>query len=205
MADPAPRVLVVDDERFFREAIRDALLEAGIDCEAVSTGEQALSAAQDPEVGAVVLDVTLGDTSGIEVLRRLREERPAVRVIMYESGFKDFLGEDHFVSQEQAIDQLFETVIDPAICCYSCPHRVFAECHREHQSMAPRRRSLPLHRLISEAERLPRDRPLLLICRSGRRSERAMRILLDLGFEDVQNLKGGILSWKAADRPLEVE
>jgi rhodanese-related sulfurtransferase len=32
-----------------------------------------------------------------------------------------------------------------------------------------------------------------------------MRILLDLGFEDVQNLRGGILSWKAADRPLEVE
>jgi rhodanese-related sulfurtransferase len=30
-------------------------------------------------------------------------------------------------------------------------------------------------------------------------------MLLDLGFTDVQNLKGGILSWKAADRPLAVD
>ena len=33
-------------------------------------------------MGVVVLDVTLGDLSGIEVLRRLHAERPSLRVIV---------------------------------------------------------------------------------------------------------------------------
>ncbi len=64
---------------------------------------------------------------------------------------------------------------------------------------------IPLRHIIEDAERLPRDRPILLICRSGRRSTRAMHWLLGLGFEDVANLKGGLLSWKAMGRPLEVD
>ncbi len=82
MAESQPRVLVVDDERFFREAILEALAEAGIECGAVGSGEEALRAALDPQVGVVVLDVTLADVSGIEVLRRLRAERPSLRVIV---------------------------------------------------------------------------------------------------------------------------
>ena len=82
MAELQPRVLVVDDERFFREAIVQALDEAGIACDAVASGDEALRAALDPEVGVVVLDVTLADVPGIEVLRRLRAERPGLRVIV---------------------------------------------------------------------------------------------------------------------------
>ncbi|MGI9590253.1 MAG: response regulator [Myxococcota bacterium] len=82
MAELQPRVLVVDDERFFREAILQALDEAGITCDAVASGDEALRAALDPEVGVVVLDVTLADVPGIEVLRRLRAERPGLRVIV---------------------------------------------------------------------------------------------------------------------------
>jgi SulP family sulfate permease len=64
---------------------------------------------------------------------------------------------------------------------------------------------MPLRHIIEDAERLPRDRPILLICRSGRRSTRAMHWLLDFGFENVANLKGGLLSWKAMGRPVEVD
>ena len=82
MANLQPRVLVVDGERFFREAIRDALAGAGFDCNAVASGAEALEAALDPQVGVMVLDVKLADLSGIEVLRRLRAERPSLRVIV---------------------------------------------------------------------------------------------------------------------------
>ena len=59
------------------------LAEAGIECErAARRGEAALEAARDPRVGVVVLDVRSPDMSGIEVLRRLRSERPTLRVIM---------------------------------------------------------------------------------------------------------------------------
>jgi len=64
---------------------------------------------------------------------------------------------------------------------------------------------LPLRQVIEDAEQLPRDRPILLVCRSGRRSTRAMHWLIGLGFEDVANLKGGLLSWKAMGRPVEVD
>jgi rhodanese-related sulfurtransferase len=63
----------------------------------------------------------------------------------------------------------------------------------------------PLRNIIEDAERLPHDRTIFLICRSGRRSTRAMHWLIDLGFEDVYNLKGGFLSWKALGRPVEVD
>jgi DNA-binding NarL/FixJ family response regulator len=85
MAEITPRVLVVDDERFFREAIRDALAEAGIECEALESGKAGLEAARDPQVGVVVLDVTLPDMSGIDVLRQLHSERPTQRVIVLSS------------------------------------------------------------------------------------------------------------------------
>jgi SulP family sulfate permease len=62
----------------------------------------------------------------------------------------------------------------------------------------------PLRHIIEDAEKLPHDRTIFLICRSGRRSTRAMHWLIDLGFEDVYNLKGGLLSWKALGRPVEV-
>jgi FixJ family two-component response regulator len=82
---PAPtrkRILVVDDERFFREAIRDLLAEDGLECMVAATAAEALEAAQDPAVGVVVLDIQLPDQSGLAVLRLLRQQRPALRVVM---------------------------------------------------------------------------------------------------------------------------
>ncbi len=82
MAEPMPRVLVVDDERFFREAIRDALTEVGFECETAESSEAALTAARDPQVGVVILDIALEGRDGLELLRTLRSERPALRVIV---------------------------------------------------------------------------------------------------------------------------
>ncbi len=76
------RVLVVDDERFFRDAIRDALVAAGIGCESAANGEEALRLARDPQIGAVVLDLGLPGVGGVEVLRKLRAEHPLVRVLV---------------------------------------------------------------------------------------------------------------------------
>ena len=77
-----PRILIVDDERFFREAIRSALAELGVECELVETGEEALKAAEDPRIGVVVLDVRLPGIGGVQVLERLRAWRPGLRVIV---------------------------------------------------------------------------------------------------------------------------
>lgn len=52
--------------------------------------------------------------------------------------------------------------------------------------------NVPLSRLEDEAEKLPRDRPLVLLCRSGNRAKDAARRLAAMGFADVQVLSGGL-------------
>jgi len=52
-----------------------------------------------------------------------------VREIMRSSGFAEMLGDDHFIERSQnAVGYMFHQVIDPAICIYECPVRVFKEC-----------------------------------------------------------------------------
>ena len=77
----ARHVLVVGDERGTQAAIRSALAEEGLACEFAENAEQAKKLGDDPGVGAVLLDVGLPERSSLEVLRVLRERRPALRVI----------------------------------------------------------------------------------------------------------------------------
>jgi hydroxyacylglutathione hydrolase len=62
---------------------------------------------------------------------------------------------------------------------------------------------LPQADLASRLDEIPRDRPLALICRSGARSLRAAQFLRQVGFEQVTNVQGGTLAWRAAGKPLE--
>jgi CheY-like chemotaxis protein len=80
MADA--RILVVDDERFFREAIRDVLAPAGLSVELAASGEEALEKLADPSLGVMVLDLQLPDLHGLEVFRRARRLRPELRVVI---------------------------------------------------------------------------------------------------------------------------
>jgi len=82
MAEESTRVLVVDDERFFREAICDALRDASIDCITAEREEDAFELARRPEVGVVVLDIGTSGADGLDLLRRLSDERPGLRVIV---------------------------------------------------------------------------------------------------------------------------
>ena len=76
------QVLVVDDERFFREAIAEVLAREGLAFALASHGEEALARAEDPAFGVVILDLNLPDLHGLEVLGRLRERRPELRVVI---------------------------------------------------------------------------------------------------------------------------
>jgi adenylyltransferase/sulfurtransferase len=56
---------------------------------------------------------------------------------------------------------------------------------------------IPLHELefrIAEIEPF-RDRDVALLCRSGKRSADAWRILKNAGYERIFNVEGGILAW----------
>jgi len=44
-------------------------------------------------------------------------------------------------------------------------------------------------------EKLDKSKPVYLYCRSGSRSRKAARKVLDMGFEKVYDLKGGYMGW----------
>src|ERR671916_1798586 len=68
---PQP-VLVVEDEASIASFVSLYLKNAGYDVRVASTGEEALSAAQEQQPTLIVLDLMLPDIDGIEVCRRLR-------------------------------------------------------------------------------------------------------------------------------------
>ena len=71
---PSAPALVVDPDPRQRSLVLALLHRAGFRAEAVATGEQALEAARRERPQLVVLEVRLGDISGYEVCRALREE-----------------------------------------------------------------------------------------------------------------------------------
>ena len=48
-----------------------------------------------------------------------------------------------------------------------------------------------------------KKRPLILVCASGFRSQKAQRIAQQLGYENVHSLGGGLRIWQEANLPLE--
>lgn len=172
-----------------------------------------------------------------------------VRQSMERAGFDANLGRDHYLDEDEAISYLFYHVLDPAMCIYECPVRVFKECqnlpkrldligilpetrelpevdtispgelwtqlHREADEPAakiidvrePREfrrghiaeaRSLPLPLVPSLNTELDHDQPIVLVCRTSRRSRRAACTLVNDGFTNVKVLDGGMVSWEAA-------
>ncbi|HZD10390.1 MAG TPA: SulP family inorganic anion transporter, partial [Candidatus Binatia bacterium] len=63
----------------------------------------------------------------------------------------------------------------------------------------PSARLVPLPTILSANVRLPNDRRIVLVCRSGRRSKRAAYALHKIGCMNVAVLHGGMVAWQAAD------
>jgi len=66
-------------------------------------------------------------------------------------------------------------------------------------------KNIPLSELESKLTGVVKNKslPLILVCRSGARSGRALAIAKKLGYEQAQSLGGGLASWKAANLPIE--
>ncbi|HLU65883.1 MAG TPA: MBL fold metallo-hydrolase [Kofleriaceae bacterium] len=63
---------------------------------------------------------------------------------------------------------------------------------------------VPLGELRTRLDEIPRDRPVVMVCRSGARSAQATAILEAAGFERVANLRGGMIRWRGLGLPAEI-
>lgn len=76
------RVLIVDDERGMRITLRELLRDEGHEVDAVGDAEHAISYLSENPVDVVVSDILLPNTSGVELLRRIRTISDSIQVIL---------------------------------------------------------------------------------------------------------------------------
>lgn len=55
--------------------------------------------------------------------------------------------------------------------------------------------NIPLHELGQKAEKLSKEKGVVVICQSGMRSTQASKLLKKLGFVNIKNVKGGMSAW----------
>lgn len=58
-------------------------------------------------------------------------------------------------------------------------------------------KNIPFQQFMETADKLPKEKELILICHSGARSQKAAEHCKKLGFKKVSNVRGGIKNWKA--------
>jgi two-component system response regulator MprA len=76
------RVLIIDDDRALRDALRRALTLAGYDVDTAAGGEQGLARIAERPPDAVLLDIGMPGVDGLEACRRLRAAGDRVPVLM---------------------------------------------------------------------------------------------------------------------------
>jgi two-component system response regulator MprA len=76
------RILVVDDDRAVRDALRRVLTLAGYEVECADDGDEALDLIGRSSPDAVVLDIGMPGVDGVEVCRRLRQRGNRVPILM---------------------------------------------------------------------------------------------------------------------------
>ena len=75
-------VLIIDDEKNIRLTLSQALKAINIETDTASDGEEGLSKLKQKEFGLILLDLRMPGMDGMDVLRRVREIRPDIRVII---------------------------------------------------------------------------------------------------------------------------
>jgi two-component system cell cycle response regulator len=76
------RILVVEDDSFFREVFSDLLKEEGFAVDVAVSGEEALSMVHSREYQLVVTDLVMPDISGLDLLSKVKQLDPSIDVIM---------------------------------------------------------------------------------------------------------------------------
>ncbi|MBI4593787.1 MAG: sigma-54-dependent Fis family transcriptional regulator [Candidatus Rokubacteria bacterium] len=79
--EPA-RVLVVDDEMSILLLLKEALTQWGYQVTAASTGDEALAALRSQMFDALLTDVRMPDTSGLDLLREVKRQDESIEVVI---------------------------------------------------------------------------------------------------------------------------
>jgi DNA-binding NtrC family response regulator len=111
------KVLLVDDEREFVQTLSERLLMRDMGSAVAYDGESALSMIREDEPEVMILDLKMPGIDGIEVLRRVKQTRPEIEVIILTGHGSEEdratclkLGAFAYLQKPVDIDRLTETL-----------------------------------------------------------------------------------------------
>jgi len=88
------KILVIDDEMGIREVVREALSKEGHEVSTVPSAEQAFATLLKQPFDLVISDINLGESSGIDVLKKIRELQKEIPVIIYSGSVTSAIEEE---------------------------------------------------------------------------------------------------------------
>jgi len=110
-------VLLVDDEEQFLDALSQRLEARGLKVDAVTSGEEAVKQVEDHSFDAIVVDLAMPGIDGIETLKRIKEKRPDLEIIMLtghatvKSGIEAMkLGAEDFLEKPVDLNELLAKI-----------------------------------------------------------------------------------------------
>ncbi|KAB1441337.1 response regulator [Pseudodesulfovibrio senegalensis] len=113
----AEKVLLIDDETDFLQNLSDRMNLRGMEVTTAQDGNAALDAVNQDSFDAVVLDLQMPGMDGIEVLKRIKAERPNMQIILLtghaslEKGVEAMrLGAMDFMEKPADINSLTEKI-----------------------------------------------------------------------------------------------
>jgi rhodanese-related sulfurtransferase len=142
--------------------------------------------AGEPLVGRLLLFDALAMTFRTLRLRRLCDEHPRIT---------------HLIDYEELCNPVNETEITPAQLAERLARGeelVLIDVREPHEWDAghlDQALHVPLQQVPKRLDEMPRDKELVMICRSGGRSANAQQFLKQNGYTRVLNLTGGMMRW----------
>jgi len=108
------KLLVVDDDANIQRLYKEELEEEGYEVVIAGTGKEALSLFEQEDPDIITLDILMPDIDGISLLRKMKEKRPDIPIIMstaydYRDDFAVWASEAYIVKSSD-LEELKNTI-----------------------------------------------------------------------------------------------
>ncbi len=133
-------------------------------------------------------------------------EHPTVTELIDYEQFCGVPGHDHEEAEAVSSWDIDAPALDSRLKSADAPFLLdVREPHELEISALPNAKNIPLGTLAARLSELDTAREMVVFCKSGGRSSRALELLVSAGFKKVKNLKGGINGWaKEVDTRLPI-
>jgi DNA-binding response OmpR family regulator len=102
-----PGILIVEDDIDLREMLRDLLVKRKYSVFEASNGKEAISKFKPAITSLVITDIIMPDEDGLKVIMKIRELKPAIKIIAISGGGKAGPGNYLNLAKALGADEIF--------------------------------------------------------------------------------------------------